>query len=161
MIKHLFLVFSVFLMSFAGAGARADHARPPGPIPFSDHARRNIPISYYEARNFVALLYNALLFREPDEGGLRNWSRLVAQGGYDALVRAAGDIASSPEFRHQVMATYGSRQILANFYYVLLQRQIDPSGYQAWLPLIRQGRAHEVARGIVGSPEFARLYFGS
>ncbi len=115
-------------------------------------------IGHRKAEYLVSMLYRGALFREPDPQGLSGWAQQVVNGQYQGLVDAASGFGSSPEFNYNVYGAHSTVDILTNLYGVLLQRQVDPSGWAAWLPLLDQHRGAEVVSGIVSSEEFRRLH---
>jgi hypothetical protein len=93
---------------------------------------------------FLCLVYEDLLGRAPDAGGLATFEGLLAAGVSRAQV--AYDIATSPEFRSNFV-----RFIYAYF----LGRQVDPGGLASWVGALNAGWSdQQVLEGIMGSPEF-------
>ena len=113
-----------------------------------------------KAVQLVNLLYEGVLFREPDPQGLSYWTRLITTYGYDGLLRSAGAIGGSDEFVTRTLPMYGARAIIENMYWVFFYREMDPAA-EGWVTLLAQGRTREVVRGIVGSPEFRQLHIDS
>ena len=93
---------------------------------------------------FLCLVYEDLLGRTPDAGGLASWEGQLAAGVSDAQV--AYDIATSPERRSDVVQFY---------YDALLGRPADPGGLASWVGLLNSGGSDQsVLEGIMGSAEF-------
>jgi hypothetical protein len=93
---------------------------------------------------FLCSVYEDLLGRAPDPGGLAVWESELAAGVSDEQV--AHDIATSPEYRSR----------LVQFYYEgFLRRAADPGGLASWVGLLNAGgNDQSVVEGIMGSPEF-------
>lgn len=136
-------------------GARADFDRNDGfensPIEASSIGRR-------KAQQLVTLMYRAILFRNPEPGGLQNWTNLILQNGEQGVFQAAYEIAESNEFRQNIAPRYSVRDIVTNYYRVFLGRAPDREGLRNWISLQRQGQYGEVAQGFVGSQEFRSRY---
>jgi len=93
---------------------------------------------------FLCSVYEHLLGRAPDPGGLSSWETELALGVSDAQV--AYDIATSPEYRSDLVGF---------FYQYLLGRAADPGGLATWVGLLNAGWSDQaVLEGIMGSPEF-------
>jgi hypothetical protein len=93
---------------------------------------------------FVEALYQDLLNRPADPGGLADWTAALASG--TTRMQLAIDILSSPEHRGDVVAGY---------YAKFLHRSAAPSELAFWVGLLATGSTDEdVLAGIVGSPEY-------
>jgi len=98
-------------------------------------------------QRYVQQLYNDLLKRDADPGGLAGWTALLDSGQY-----TYGQVAT---------AITGSREydgdIVDGFYVTYLGRHSDPGGLTDWVNLMQGGyNAEQIRAGILGSPE----YFG-
>ena len=93
---------------------------------------------------FLSALYEDLLGRAPDPGGLASWESELAAGVSDEQV--AYDIATSPEYRSR---------LVQYCYEVFLGRPADPGGLATWVDLLDAGGSDQsVVEGIMDSPEF-------
>jgi hypothetical protein len=93
---------------------------------------------------FVSALYEDLLGRAPDPGGLAVWEGQLAAGVSDEQV--AYDIASSPEYRNRLVQYY---------YQLFLGRAADSGGLATWVGLLNAGGSdQQVVEGIMDSAEF-------
>jgi hypothetical protein len=89
-------------------------------------------------------VYEHLLGRAPDAGGLASWEGQLALGVSDAQV--AYGIATSPEYRSDLVGF---------FYQYFLGRAADPAGLATWVGLLNAGWSDQaVLEGILGSAEF-------
>jgi hypothetical protein len=93
---------------------------------------------------FVCALYEDLLGRVPEPGGLSFWQSALSSGM--STTQVAWDIATSNEYR--------TDYIKAD-YEALLGRAADPGGLYTWLAAFNSGASDEqISAGIVGSAEF-------
>jgi hypothetical protein len=95
---------------------------------------------------FVNALYQGLLGRQADAGGLAYWEGLLNAGvsRFDVAER----IQSSPEFLQDEVAAA---------YQTILHRQVDPLGLMAWTGFLAAGHSpNELAAQLAGSPEFSQ-----
>jgi hypothetical protein len=93
---------------------------------------------------FLCSVYEHLLGRAPDAGGLASWETALALGESDAQV--AYGIATSTEYRSDLVGF---------FYQYLLDRPADPGGLASWVGALNSGWSdQEVLEGIIGSAEF-------
>lgn len=113
-------------------------------------------IDYYaqEAAQ-VYRLYHATLGRDPDKGGIANWTSQIAWGQTTAQGVAAG-FTNSPEF----LKTYGALDdagFVSLMYQNVLGRSASQGEIDAWLARMQGGQGREqVALGFSDSPEFIR-----
>jgi len=109
------------------------------------------------ADELTRMLYQAILLRDPDSGAAGTVES-IANGGYDALVRAAVGIANSEESRLRLYDQGTSNeQRLAALYRHLLglsTSQITRSEYDANLRRLNDGRIAEVVSDLVNSSRF-------
>jgi hypothetical protein len=104
---------------------------------------RDVP-SVFTNQVFVATLYEALLDRPADAGGLNYWTGQMNSGATAAQV-ASGLLASS-EYRGRAVD---------QFYQTLLGRSADLGGLNSWLGSLQSGSSlDQVKAGILGSDEF-------
>lgn len=150
---------------FSQAAAEAGQSRIYGGIhyQFDNQAglRSGQQIGQYVSQNFlgslvspdqryVIQLYQDLLHRAPDPGGLATFTSALAQGATRPAV--ASTIASSVEYR--ILAIRG-------LYERYLHRQADPDGvFHFLLFLARGGNLEQAAAIIVASPEYFNLQGG-
>lgn len=93
---------------------------------------------------FVTALYQALLGRAPDPGGLASWESQLAAGV--SRTALASGILNSNEYRIDLVNGY---------YQALLGRAGDPGGLSFWVNQLARGTSDEaVLAGIAGSAEF-------
>jgi len=93
---------------------------------------------------FLCSVYEHLLGRAPDAGGLASFEGLLAAGVSRAQV--AYDIATSPEYRSDLVGF---------FYQFLLGRAADPGGLVTWVGALNAGWSdQQVLEGMMGSAEF-------
>lgn len=116
---------------------------------------------------FVTLLYNNVLDRDPDAGGLANWLSQLASGTTrEEVVRG---FSQSPEYIAQTndpASAYVLAGIAAPFaddvyrlYEATLDREPDVVGLTNWSTERGMGTSYlDVASGFVNSPEFQATY---
>ncbi|MCR8550912.1 DUF4214 domain-containing protein [Salipiger sp. P9] len=101
----------------------------------------------------VFRLYQAMLDRAPDEGGLRNWSARLAMGEKTFLQVIEG-FENSAEFQN----TYGSLDdegFVTRLYNNVLDRNPDAGGLANWVARLEDGMSRaQVVRGLAQSAEF-------
>ncbi|MGE7418570.1 DUF4214 domain-containing protein [Methylobacterium tarhaniae] len=114
---------------------------------------------------FVTLLYNNVLDRAPDQGGLRDWTNMLSSGvsrsevvlGFSESVEFKGKIAAeTPQgiwLQDQEAAT------AARIYYATLDRAPDANGLSGWTHALEAGATLEqVVSGFTHSQEFQTRY---
>jgi hypothetical protein len=77
----------------------------------------------------VSLIYEALLYRDPDSGA-QGWIDQASRSG--GVAADARGIAQSSEFMVDT-SPKGRSEIVQHFYRVVLGREIDPSGTQSYI----------------------------
>lgn len=93
---------------------------------------------------FVAQVYQDVLGRPAEHGGVVGWTSFLGQGGTPAQVVAA--VVSSAEYRTNIVRMAYQR---------LLGRNPEPVGLAAWAEYLRQGGTEEeLQAGLLGSEEF-------
>lgn len=100
---------------------------------------------YAQARPLVTAMYQDLLGRAPDAGGLADWSARLASGANPVDVAAA--ITRSEEY---------NRRKIAEAYRTVLGRTTDEPGVRSWLAAIAAGtvKIDDIANHLVASDEF-------
>jgi Domain of unknown function (DUF4214) len=100
-------------------------------------------------------LYQKLLRRSADPGGLNAWVGFLNQGG--TMEQLEARIIGSEEY----FARRGSGNndgFLRAAYFDLLGRAIDPTGAQSWGHQLQEGVSrNEIAMRLLGSPESDRV----
>jgi hypothetical protein len=111
-----------------------------------------------KATQIVKVFYRAILFREGEPAGVQYHVDLITKQGEASIPVIAQGIATSPEFRQNVDRRYSPEQILSNMYRQVFGRDVDPSGRNSYLPMIRQGQAGAVMKSLASSAEFRQRY---
>ena len=113
------------------------------------------------ARDLTRALYQGILMREPDPGA-RGTTDSIRNGGYNALIDAAVNIANSNESRIEIPTRRVSpEQRLEAMYQSLLgltPQQADPSTWRSDLRMLNDGQISRVVEGIVRSDRFRSRY---
>lgn len=114
------------------------------------------------AEELTRVLYQAILLRDPDQGA-RGTIDSIQRGGYDALVQAAVDIASSDESRirlYQESGVTNERRLLALYKNLLGldSSQIDRGQWDSDLRRLSNGQVAEVVNDMVRSERFRSRY---
>ena len=113
------------------------------------------------ARDLTRALYQGILMREPDPGA-RGTTDSIRNGGYNALIDAAVNIANSNESRIDIPTRRVSpEQRLEAMYQSLLglsPQQADPSTWRSDLRMLNDGQISRVVEGIVRSDRFRSRY---
>jgi len=109
------------------------------------------------AEQVTRMLYRGILMRDPDPGA-QGTIDSIANGGYDAVLRAAVGIANSPESRNRIPGQgVSSEDRLAALYQNLLGMspdRVDRSQYDSDLRRITSGRVADVVSDMVQSERF-------
>jgi subtilase family serine protease len=93
---------------------------------------------------FVSAVYEDLLGRSPDSGGLSYWAGALASG--ESLAQVAYAVATSGEYR---------ADLVSGWYQTFLDRAVDSGGLWYWMGALGSGSADEqVIAAILGSAEF-------
>lgn len=128
--------------------------------------------SVYGALNdsdFVSLLYNNVLDREPDEQGFQSWLDQLSDGASRAEV--VRGFSQSDEFKNGSRleslswATHEQFGDIEGFVFRLylgtLGREPDEQGYQNWISRIEEGASlADIIPGFLDSDEFEEKYAG-
>ena len=118
--------------------------------------------------DFVTLLYNNVLDRAPDAGGLRAWTTALANGTLNRAGVVQG-FSESAEFQGRTEAAamaYGQAGYQADWsddvyrlYRATLNRAPDLAGLLGWSAALAEGRGFlDVVQGFTGSREFQARY---
>ena len=110
---------------------------------------QNAPLSSSTA--FVTSLYQDLLNRAPDPGGL-NYYVFALDSGVLNRAQVAAQLFTSPEFS-------SSGLYVIKLYLAILRRDPDFGGWTFWFNSLRGGNpANSVLNSFLTSPEFQQLY---
>ncbi len=125
-------------------------------------------------RESVRILYNAMLGREPDEGGWNGWSDLLAQGypigyiingfsGSEEFIAICtrygikpGSVSVGPITPHSAVDLTKIKAFVTRCYQVILGREPDSTGLQGWSNALANGSAtaSQIINGFVTSEEY-------
>ena len=104
--------------------------------------------------NFITRLYRNFLLREPEPEGLKSWEDAVRDGRATGAKLVAGFVHSQ-EFQNQPL---DNTQYVTAFYKVILGREPDAAGLNAWVSVLNNGYSKDkVLEGFLNSPEMAAL----
>lgn len=98
-------------------------------------------------------LYQAILGREADAGGLRSAAAAIDDGRLEEIVDS---LLASDEFRRERW-NLSPTVLLQDFYRGLLDRDPDPAGVKTYWEEVRRHRFAEVLLSLLRSPEFDEL----
>lgn len=110
---------------------------------------------------YVTSLYQELLGRTPDEGGLSAWVQAMAGGMTEAQVRQG--FLDSAEYKArmstgQAPSAYAgdAQAFVSGLYWELLGRAPDAGGLAAWVQALQSGQLTDaqVRQGFLDSPEY-------
>lgn len=119
---------------------------------------------------FVNLLYNNVLDRNADAGGLQNWLGNLSRGmSREQVVQGFAD---SQEFMNKTAAealSFSQAGYVARYaddiyriYGAVLDRKPDAGGFEYWLNAIAKGQSLEsIVSGFLQSEEFKKTYGGT
>jgi len=103
---------------------------------------------------FVSRLYSKALGRNADAEGLNDWTRLILNGE-SSPEKVAFGILFSDEFKNKNLDNGEYVKVL---YRVFMDREADPSGYEAWKEMLDAGWKREVIfYGFSKSREFSEI----
>lgn len=103
---------------------------------------------------FVSRLYSKALGRNADADGLNDWTRLILNGE-SSPEKVAFGILFSDEFKNKNLDNGEYVKVL---YRVFMDREADPSGYEAWKEMLDDGWKREVIfYGFSKSLEFSEI----
>ena len=124
-----------------------------GSIGVSEGRDLNIGIT-----RFVVRLYQNVLNRNPDIGGLNGWCKMIngaSQKKSTAIQVAVDGFFHSKEFKNSNTSNSAYVNIL---YKTFLNRAADTGGYNNWMNKLRSGTSRDdVLKGFANSQEFANL----
>ena len=110
----------------------------------------------------VDAFYRGILMRDAEVGGSEGWRESIARGDYEAVRRAAVDIARSPESMRLTRESRASaEQRLSALYEHLLGMSaydVDPRQWDADLARIQRGDIAGVVSDMVSSQAFQYRY---
>lgn len=113
------------------------------------------------ARDLTRALYQGILLRDPDPAA-RGTTDAIRNGGYNALINEAVNIANSKESRFELPSRrISTEQRLEAMYQNLLglsPQQADPSTWRSDLRMLNEGQIARVVEGIVRSDRFRSHY---
>ena len=105
-------------------------------------------------KDLVTRMYQVILGREPDAGGLAYWVKGLDEGWLSAADLVIG-FAESAEYRASGKT---NEQIVTDLYHAMLGRDPDASGLKSWTTTLDIGMTpRTVMAGFVGSQEFLNL----
>jgi hypothetical protein len=87
----------------------------------------------------VARLYDTVLDRLPDIGGLTGWTNALENGTL-TLIQVAQDFVASTEFQN-VYGNLTDTQFVTRLYENALHREPDPAGLTGWLGFLAEGNS--------------------
>ena len=106
---------------------------------------------------FVDRLYNIILDRPAEEGGLADWTNALISGTKTSADIVYG-LANSPEFNNKGLS---NDQIVERMYLAMLGRPSDAGGKADWIDAMANGcTVNGIINGFSGSQEFAGVCAG-
>jgi hypothetical protein len=113
------------------------------------------------ARDLTRVLYQGILMREPDPSSSGTLNA-IRNGGYNAVIDEAVNIANSRESRYEIPGRrVSAEERLEAMYQSLLglsPQQADPGTWRSDLRLLSDGQIARVVEGIVRSDRFRSRY---
>jgi len=116
--------------------------------------------------DFVTLLYNNVLHRQPDQAGETNWVNML-NSGQDTRAQVVLGFSESPEDINDLAPSVqqglwignADAAEVARLYDTMFSRLPDTSGLSNWTHSLETGTSLQaVANGFVGSTEFQNVY---
>ena len=114
---------------------------------------------------FIALLYQNVLHRAPDDQGLANWKTYLSSGHSRAeavigFSESPEDVANTaPAVQHGLFVTDANAAAVARLYDTVFGRLPDAGGEANWTAALAGGASlTQVAQGFVASTEFQATY---
>lgn len=108
--------------------------------------------------DFVTMLYNNILGREPDPQGLTDWVMAINEG------KTGKDVAMGLIFSDEgqdITEAYDNTQFVAYLYNALLDRQPDEPGLIGWVAALYEGMSRaSVVEGLCRSTEWENICTG-
>ncbi|MCR4929847.1 MAG: DUF4214 domain-containing protein [Lachnospiraceae bacterium] len=112
------------------------------------------PASLEKVSQFVTRLYNVCLDRDPDQGGLDDWSNILVNHEKTGSQVSYGFIFSA-EFKNK---NYCNECYVKHLYNAFLGREYDEEGLKYWINELETGKTREyVFNGFVLSKEFGSI----
>ena len=107
-----------------------------------------------QVTSFVTRLYQLCLDREPDAGGLRNWTNALKAHTHTASQVVQGFFES----KEMLNRNLPDSEYIDRCYRVMLNREPDESGKQTWMNARADGASYDyILHGFTGSQEFMKL----
>ena len=123
-------------------------------VPTSNTAQVSTGADIAKITAFVTRCYRVILGREPDQGGLSDWTNQLAAGKKNASEIIYGFMASN-EFRNKRLS---NDEIVETLYKAMLDRGSDAGGKAYWLGKLKNGGTiATLINGFCGSTEFNKL----
>jgi hypothetical protein len=114
-----------------------------------------------KARDLTRALYQGILMRDPDPAA-QGTTDAIRNGGYNALIDSAVNIANSKESRYAIPGRgVTAEQRLQAMYQGLLglaPNQVDPGSWRNDLQILNNGHVDQVVQNIVRSDRFRSRY---
>ena|GEM_PF-1231546 len=105
-------------------------------------------------KGFVTRLYKVCLDREPDEGGLKDWTGRLT-GGSESGCSVAYGFVFSKEFQNKNLC---NDCYVKQLYVAFMDREYDEGGFKYWTGQMQNGMTREeVFNGFVLSDEFKAI----
>ena len=134
----------------------------PKPLTPEEQASLNLSIeqqtSLYGKDNigFIKMLYDNILGRAADEGGLNNWVTALTDGKI-TLSSVVYNFVFSKELENKISAAT-PEEFVTFLYKNVLDRNPDPDGYNNWVSLMKNGMTKEdVLLHFIDSDEFKNI----
>jgi hypothetical protein len=109
---------------------------------------------YDDPELYVTMMYHSFLSREPDAGGLANWSELLRQHLCSGAKAVYGFVYSQ---EYQSL-NLDDREFIRQMYDIVFKRTPDNSGYNDWLEVLANGATRrKVLEGFLNSSEMKNL----
>lgn len=109
---------------------------------------------YDDPERYVTMMYHSFLSREPDAGGLENWSELLRLHTCTGA-KAVYGFVYSPEYQSLHL---DDREFIRQMYDIVFRRTPDTSGYNDWLEVLANGASRrKVLEGFLNSSEMKNL----
>ena len=103
---------------------------------------------------FVTLVYNNVLGRAPDEGGLAYWTGRLDSG---ELTRGGVMLGFSDSAEYQ--SIIGNEVYVTMMYMGMLRREPERSGFDFWVGYMDSGNSGlDLINGFLGSPEYRQRF---
>ncbi len=105
-------------------------------------------------QSFVHRMYQVVLGRQPDEGGMNGWVNRLNSGEAQAVDIVFGFVNSS----EYISQNKSNGAIVQDCYQAMLGREPDEAGYNDWVSKLDTGMSvNAILAGFVGSQEFGNL----